>query len=467
MKKLVVLTLLLAAGMLWAQAAAPAAPWSDPHKMDLGLTLDYMWAQDLGAGKEFSDRPIIELKFNWVFDEFTVAYLEMEEGPLASRSSTNASVQQGGYGRSGKWNVAADRGYASGTSFPGLDRANFTTDLGKALKLPVPVTIMYGLNEFNGKDGIKVTKSEYEDWLGEADIRTWGAQLEVMPSPAVTLRASWAWNPGAVDYAPTAIDPVAPTSWYDATSKQYIGNPHPLYLFNVYGTVAPITYELTYFSNNSEAGKGLIEGGLKFVQDMNKDVNVAAMAGFMYDLQKDPYPAYGWGGFGYNAYNIATGVKGFTAGVNGPDEAPDAALLLQVGAQVMYQKMAALGLSYRGAQDMLAGAVQVQGWAMPIKGQPLELLAQIGLGLDSDVFDKTFDSLEIALRYTTGKVQWYLGYYFQNEFGRAVAKEWADFDLAGVYAGGTHDSAALFGAPATEPLRTEASMIFMRGKVAL
>jgi hypothetical protein len=419
MKKLVVLALLLAGGMLWAQTA-PVVPWSDVHRMDLGVTLDYMWAQNFGPGKEFSDRPILELKLNWMADDFTTVYVELEEGPLASQGDTGAfgpaspptsSGAAGGYRNA--YSTTADRGY--NVAIAGLDRAIFTTDVAKWAKLPVPLVVVYGLNEWNNKDGIKVTKSEFEDFLGEADIRNWGAQIEVTPSPMVTIRSNWAWNSG-----------VGPGS-------------NPMFLVGAYGTVAPVTYEVTYFTHSMGFDKAWLEGGVEFNQDVTMDMNLAVMLAAQYDMADvdDDYggtgsiPAYGWGALGGDA-----------------GTAPDSAYLLQAGIQIMFQKMAALGIAYRGAEDMTAGAVQVQGYFTPRAGDPVEVFVQAGLGLDGDVFDTPFDSAEVALRYTMGKVIWYLGFFWNPEFGRGIAKEWADFDIAGVPGG-------------------ETTAIFMRGRVVL
>jgi len=429
MKKLVVLAMLFVAVAAWAQLTA-------------GVTLDYMWAQDFGPGKEFSDRPILELKFTYKADDFTSVYIELEEGPLASQGKTNADTAQGGYRN--VYSVGADRGY--NVQIAGLDRAYFTTDLGKALKLPVPVVVMYGLNEWNGKETVagRVTKSEFEDWLGEVDIRNWGAQIEVMPSPAVTLRSAWAWNPGAVD----------------ATMLS-----QPQILVGAYGTVAPISYEIYYDSHSMGFDKGWIEGAVKFAQDMTKDVNVAAMVGFGYDMAEEG--DYRDASAAYAAAPLTTvvtpvyGIQGFEAALNGPDAAPAEQLHIQAGAQVMFQKMVAAGVSYRGATDFWGGAWQVQGYFTPKAGDPLEVFAQLGLGVDSDVFENVFDSLEVALRYTMGKVQWYLGFFYNNEFGRGIAKEWADFDLAGV----NHDTTA--GGNFLYDSTGETTAIFMRGKVAL
>jgi len=417
MKKLVVLALLLAAGMLWAQAAAPAGP-----TFTMGLRLDYEWAQDFGAGKEYSDRMNIELKFNWVADEFTTAYFELEEGPLGSQgdtaqatvtpaangiiTTTGSTADQGGY-YNAKRTTLADQGYDN--KIAGVDKAYFTTNVGKFFKLPIPVSVMYGFNEWNNKDFIKVTKSEFEDFLGEADIRNWGGQIEVTPSPMVTFRSNWSWNSGAV------------------------GTDKPMFLIGAYGTVAPISYEVTYFTHNQDFDKGWIEGGVKFVQDMTKDINLAACFSAEYDMEDNPPFAYYY--------------------TNGGDSVvPNPAYLLQAGVQVMFQKMVALGVSYAGAEDMLAGGWQIQGYLTPKAGDPLELFAQLGLGLDSDVFVETFDSLEVAARYTMGKVQWYLGFDYAVDQNRNLAKEWADFDIAG----------AKFrsGAPGLET-----AAIFMRGNL--
>jgi len=420
MKKLVVLALLLAAGMLWAQA--PAAP-----TFTMGLTLDYMWANDFGPGKEFSDRPILELKFNWVADDLTTAYVELEEGPMGSQGDTTAIVltdtngditiptftgnalSPGGF-RSA-YTTLADAGYD--VKIAGLDKAYFTTNVGKALKLPVPVSVMYGYNEWNNKDGIKVTKTEFEDFLGEADIRTWGAQVEITPDPAVTLRSNWAWNPGGF-----------------GTKSQF--------LVGAYGTVAPITYEVTYFTHGMEMGKNWIEGGLEFNQDMTPDVNLAVSFSGEYDMADDQ--DYADLGFAYGAPYEWTGMT------------DPAQYMLQAGVQVMYQKMFGFGLAWRGAEEFIAGALQPQVYFTPKAGDPMELFAQIGLGFDSDIFDSSFDSMEVALRYTMGKVQWYLGFLYGADLNKGIAREWSDFDVNGMVVG---------------KVGTETTAIFMRGKLAL
>jgi hypothetical protein len=433
MKKLVVLALLLAVGMLWAQA--PAGP-----TFTMGLRLDYQWANDFGPGKEFSDRPNIELKFNWVADDLTTAYVELEEGPLNSQgdtalvtaagvddagdevlvleTATGNAASMGGF-RSIRTTLA-DQGYDN--RIAGLDKAYFTTNVGKALKLPVPVSVMYGYNEWNNADGIKVTKTEFEDYLGEADIRTWGAQVEIKPDPAITLRSNWAWNPGAMPYENSE------------------------FLIGAYGTVAPITYEVTFFTHDMVLGKNWIEGGAEFNQDMTPDVNLAVAFMGEYDMADGAAYADRMGG----GPDVAIPAYGWASG--GGLTVPDAQLQLQAGVQVMYQKMFGVGLAWRGAEDMWGGALQPQFYYTPKPGDPLEVFLQIGLGLDSDAFDQTFDSLEFAFRYTMGKVQWYLGWLYGVDLNRGIAREWSDFDVAGMVVG---------------KVGGETNAIFMRGNLQI
>jgi hypothetical protein len=334
-----------------------------------------MWAQDFGPGKEFSDRPILELKFTWKADDFTSVYVELEEGPLATQGDTD---------------TLADFGY--NVAITGLDRAYFTTDVGKQLGFPVGLVAMYGLNEWNNKDGIKVTKSEWEDFLGERDIRTWGAQVELTPEGVpVTVRSSWAWNGGAVD----------------PNKAQF--------LIGAYGTVAPVTYEATYFTNNKAFEDGWIEGGFEVNQDVAEGINVAVAVNGEYDMAGDTY------GFGADTFDW----------------------LAQVGAQVLYNNMASLGLAWRGYDGYESGNLQVQVWAMPIAN--VELFGIIGLGLNDDIYPETFDSMELSVKYTMGKVLWYLGLLWNNDGGLMVAKEWADFTVGG----------------------NETTAVYMRGKVAL
>ena len=63
----------------------------------------------------------------------------------------------------------------------------------------------------------------------------------------------------------------------------------------------------------------------------------------------------------------------------------------------------------------------------------------------SSQYAETIDSMEVTVKYTMGKVLWYLGLLWNNDGGAKIAKEWADFTVAG----------------------SETTAIYMRGKVAL
>lgn len=400
MKKFVVLmALLVITGMLWAQA--PAAP-----ALTVGALISYFAATDFAAGKEFSDQARFELVFKWVVDDYNTAYLEFEEGTMPytiSSAGVPATIDGRGFatGTSADWANLYDGSVADLL----VDKAYFVTDVGKAFKLPIGVKFKFGLEEWNNADSIKVTKSEWEDFLGERDFRTWGGQIEIMPAPMITLRSSWAWNPDASDNSLKNV-----------------------FLVGAYGTVAPISYEVTYYTNSAANGvnaagatnpppnadgefnQGWLEGGVKFVQDISKDLNIAAAVNAEYDMVDNAAPAW----------------------------------RAQIGAQAMFMKMASLGLAWRGQEDAEAGGLQVQGWAMPIKDKPLELYVTVGLGLDDTLYPEVFDSMEASVKYAFGKVAYYLGFYYAVEGTGGIAKEWLDIDVAGAGKGAATDTTALW-----------------------
>jgi hypothetical protein len=356
MKKLIVLAMLLMAVTLWAQ------------DLTVGGTISYIGAWD---AKQYSDQPRYELKFNWVVDDYNTAYLEFEEGPMTPGFGTGA------VGANGAGTTTADAGYAPGTAAPLPDKAWVMTDVGKALGLPIGVTMKFGLEEWNNVDSIKVTKTEWENFLGERDFRTWGAQVEVMPADIITLRAQWAWN----------------------VNPQY-------FMVGAYGTIDPVSYEVTYFTNGKDSlDLGWIEGGVEAGQDVAEGINVSVAVMGEVDLQNKPQ------------------------------------YRLQAGAQVLLNSMASLGLAWRGQEDAMAGGLQVQAWAMPLEDQPLELLVVAGLGLDDSLYPDTFDSLEAGVKYSIGKMSYYVGYYYAVEGTGNIAKEWLDET---VYGTATSDTNAIW-----------------------
>jgi len=363
---------------------AAAAP-----AVTLNAVIGYIGAWDLSAGKEYSDQPRYEIKWTWTPDEFTKAYLEFEEGPMSPGFGTGFDVS----GINATGGTSADWGWGDGVNTFGAlpDKAWVVTDVGKAFKLPIGVTFKFGLEEWQGPDSLTVTVSDWEEYMAEspADFRTWGGQIEIMPAPMLTIRTIWAWNP----------DP-----------REFI--------VSAYGTVTPIKYEFTYSTNSQDKfGDGWLEGGAQYVADVTKDINLGVLLAGEYDLQ-----------------DIGT--------IGSPT------WRLQAGAQVLYQKMASLGLAWRGQDQAETGGLQVQGWAKPMKDQPLELYVIAGLGLNDDLYAETFESLEASVKYTIGKTAYYLGYYFQPERGAAasssIAKEWLDMDVAGANKAPYNDTGAIW-----------------------
>jgi hypothetical protein len=374
MKKLIVLAMLVMAVAVWGQTGPD---------LTINAKIEYIGAWDQ-SGKTYSDKPMYELKFNWVVDDYNTAYLEFEEGPMSPGFSTGPANW---YGLNKTATTSAASGYNPDTAGALPDKAWWMTDVGKALMLPVGVTFKMGLDEWNNVDKIKVTKSEWEDYLGERDFRTWGGQIEISPADVFTLRTQWAWN----------------------------SNPKN-FMIGAYGTVAPVTYEATYFTNGQDFDKGWIEGGLKGNQDVAEGINVAASVSGEYDL----------------------------------NDANAVAWYMQAGAQLMYNSMASLGLSWRTMEKADAGGLQVQLWGAPIADKPLEVYLIAGLAL-SDKFTAagdTFDSFEGSLKYSFGMASYYVGYYYAVAQTGNIAKEILDEGLAGQGAG------------------DETNAIFIRGEIA-
>jgi hypothetical protein len=77
MKKLIVLAMLVMAVAVWGQTGPD---------LTINAKIEYIGAWDQ-SGKTYSDKPMYELKFNWVVDDYNTAYLEFEEGPMSPASA--------------------------------------------------------------------------------------------------------------------------------------------------------------------------------------------------------------------------------------------------------------------------------------------------------------------------------------------------------------------------------------------
>lgn len=331
MRKLVVLALLLVAGMLWAQAT-----------VTLTGEVETRWLQDF-TNKNFSQEPEVVVGVTAKVDGNNTAYIEIEEGPRAEFLAQTTDVT---------------------IIFP-FDKAYFTTNVGAVLGLPVPLTWRIGFDEYDLYDAVKVTWGEWEDTIG-SDLHAWGSELNLTVDP-VMVRFAWAND----------------TRW---GSKGF--------LVGIAGNVAPLYFEAGYYELNEETGKGDIEAGVEFAQDMAEGINVAAAATLNYDIEN------------------AAGDSQWTAGA---------------AAVVTYNKMASAGVAWKGVQDNEAGGLQVDLWAKPSADQPLEVFVALGIGLDDDVYPETFDSLEGSVKYMMGASTWYLGVMWIADGGVGIAREKSDW----------------------------------------
>jgi hypothetical protein len=305
----------------------------------------------------FTNAGIIELKINGTIDDNTSVYIELEEGPKLT-----------------------------GYTFPGvfgLDKVHITVDAGAALDLPIGVTIRAGFDEYKVKDGIKVTKGEYEDWLGFA-TDDWGYQIELMPiaDMDVTIRTQL-------------------TGDWDAEGM----------LIGAYGTIDPVTFEASYVVPGGWTEGGVIEAGAESTLEVGPGMlGVAAVLDYYLDAEADGYTDY-------------DGDIEFAAGVD----------------FAMEDGLVRAGAALRGNSDDALGGVAIYLSSAPPQAEGLEAFLSIGLAVaDSFATDTTaeatpesgLDSVDFGLSYKIGGATFYAGYLYSTEGGK-IAKEWAELDPSG------------------------------------
>ena len=307
----------------------------------------------------FANAGVIELKIDGMIDDNTSAYIELEENPKPN-------------------------GYSIPGLF-GLDKAHLTVDVGAAMDLPVGLTINAGFNEFKVKDGIKVTKGEYEDWLGFA-TNDWGYQIEIMPvaDMDITIRTQF-------------------TGDWDAEGM----------LIGAYGTIDPVTFEAAYVIPGGWAtDTGVIEAGAEGNLEVGPGtLGVAATMDYYLDPENDGYTDY-------------DGDIEFGAGVD----------------FTMEDGLVRGGVALRGNSDDALGGVALYVSSAPPQAEGLEAFLSIGLAV-AEAFatdtaeaisspEKGLDSVDFGLSYALGGSTWYVGYLYSVEGGK-IAKEWAELDPAG------------------------------------
>jgi hypothetical protein len=249
-----------------------------------------------------------------------------------------------------------------------FDKAHFTLDLGGIYDLPVGVTLRTGIDEYDLFDAVKITEGEYEDVIG-SDWVLFGHEVNIEINEMIAARVLWA-------------NDIDVKGWSAGVAVTY----DPVYVEVGYVDVASAEID-------GEIGKGDLDAGAEFAMDVADGINVAAAAAIDYDL------------------NEAT--------------ADEAQWLLGAAVAVAYQELATLGIAFRGMTDSEANAMQIDVAVSPIEAVTIYLIA--GLGLDSDVYDDSFDSFEGSVKFMVGPSTWYVGAQWYAETGTGIASEKADF----------------------------------------
>lgn len=314
MKKLIVLV----AALLLVSMAAFAQ--SD---VTFSGEVEQRWSQDLN-NKSYFQSPVIEVKLDAVVDDTATLYIELEE------TDFNIGI---------------------------FDKANFTLDLGAIFDLPVGVTVITGIDEYDLFDAVKVTPGEFEDVIG-TDWVLFGHQVDIAVNDMIAVRALWANDPGVIGYS-----------------------------FGVAVTYDPVYVEVGYVEVGSaeldpkDTGVGDVEVGAEFASDVADGINVAVAASLDYDL------------------NEAT--------------TDDSAFMYGAGFNVTYNEMITAGAAVRGMTDSELNSAQVDISIMPLETVTIFLFA--GLGLDSDIYDDLFDSFEGSVMFMIGPSTWYAGLQWTSE----------------------------------------------------
>jgi hypothetical protein len=293
------------------------------------------WVQDLN-NKTFEADPVVEVKLDAVVDDTAKLYIEIEETDF---------------------NVGA------------FDKANFTLDLGAIFDLPVGVTLITGIDEYDLFDAVKVTPGEFEDVIG-TDWVLFGHQVDIAVNDMIAVRALWANDPGVIGYS-----------------------------FGLAVTYDPVYVEVGYVEIGSaeadpkDTGVGNVEAGVEFAMDVADGINVAAAGTIEYDLEDSVS--------GDSEYEYGFGVN------------------------VTYNEMITAGGALVGLTDSEVNSAQIDISIMPLETVTIFLFA--GLGLDGDLYDDLFESFEGSVQFMIGPSTWYAGLLWSAETAPVViASEKAD-----------------------------------------
>jgi hypothetical protein len=258
-----------------------------------------------------------------------------------------------------------------------LEEAWFVSDLGGRFMLPVGLMLYYGFEEYESAGVGQVTFAELEYATLDWNPQGWGTKVSVGPiADVATLDVVLLFSDAV--YGTTGGGFGSSNSDYDM-------------LVDLHGMVSGVGFQVAYAdestkasAGNSDFGSGKIGFAADYSLAATSDIMVKAGGKFAYDIDA-PTGATSKGDWQYG-----------------------------VAAGAVYQAMAGLNLALIGYDDSTVNAMAIEVFAMPVELIYVQLVAN--LGLDSDVWQETFDSLEATLEINVGDmVDFYIGYLFVAE----------------------------------------------------
>jgi len=276
-----------------------------------------------------------------------------------------------------------------------LEEAWFVSDLGGRFMLPVGLMVYYGFEEYESAPVGQVSFAELEYGILDWNPQGWGTKVSIGPiADVATLDVVMLFSDGK--FATTG----AAAGGFGTSNNSYD------MLFDLHGMVSGVGFQVAYADEstsslgNSDFGSGKIGFAADYSLAATSDIMVKAGGKFAYDIDA---PTVGMGDWQYG-----------------------------VAAGAVYQAMAGLNLILVGYDDSTVNAMAIEVFAMPVELIYVQLVAN--LGLDSDVWQETFDSLEATLEINVGDmVDFYIGYLFVAENTDLLLSTGIDKDYAEKY----------------------------------
>jgi len=336
--------------------------------------VEYQAESDLADG--YHGMTVVELNFTATATDYDTAHIDLE---------VDGNARDGGI----------------------LEEAWFVSDLGGRFMLPVGLLLYYGFEEYESAAVGEVTFAELEYGVLDWNPQGWGTKVSVGPiADIATLDVVWLFSDSGV-WLTTWDSKATPPAAVEPAAQGGFGTSNNDYdmLVDLHGTIAPIDFQVAYADEVSDgdgeyafgAGKLGLAAGYKM--DLTSDLALKTGAKFAYDIDA-PANSPEW------AYGVAAGVS--------------------------YMAMGGANLALVGYDESEANAMAIELYATPIELIYFQVVAN--LGLDSDVWQETFDSLEATLELNVGDmVDFYIGYLFVAENDEAGVSTGIDKDYADAY----------------------------------